>query len=269
MTKATKGSKQKNTTKAKEVDMDVDDDESTYDEGNNASIYDYIDKKMKSTEETIIKFIEMNNRLLDARLDNVIKDVAEVKYSLNFCNDLLDKKMNDITNTIQVIKNEKHTVENNQILENSNNYDLKLIKDKLTDLENRSRRNNLRFDGIPEDKDEDWKVSEAKIKKLLNEKLGMDEDIEIDRAHRSGKIERNGKNRVIIARFTNYKTKEVILKNSNKLKDTGFYINEDFAEETQKLRASLVPEMKRMRAEGKFAIIKFDKLIVKEWVKKD
>ena len=59
------------------------------------------------------------------------------------------------------------------------------------------------------------------------------------------------------------------LKNSNKLKDTGFYINEDFAEETQKLRASLVPEMKRMRAEGKFAFIKFDKLIVKEWVKKD
>ena len=146
---------------------------------------------------------------------------------------------------------------------------MKLIKDKLTDLENRSRRNNLRFDGIPEDKDEDWAVSEAKIKKVINENLGMNEDIEIDRAHRSGKIEWNGKNRVIIARFTSFKAKETILKNSNKLKNTGFYINEDYAEETQKLRAALVPEMKRLRAEGKFAIIKFDKLIVKEWAKKD
>ena len=34
-----------------------------------------------------------------------------------------------------------------------------------------------------------------------------------------------------------------------------------------KFRAALVPEMRRLRAEGKFAFIKFDKLIVKEWAK--
>ena len=41
--------------------------------------------------------------------------------------------------------------------------DLKEIKDKLNDLENRSRRNNLRIDGIIELENESWSQSEKKL----------------------------------------------------------------------------------------------------------
>ena len=42
--------------------------------------------------------------------------------------------------------------------------------------------------------------------------------------------------RTIVAKFSSYKTKETTLKNARKLKDTGYYINEDFSKETVEIR---------------------------------
>ena len=42
-------------------------------------------------------------------------------------------------------------------------------------------------------------------------------------------------------------------------------MNEDYSEETLRKRAELIPQMKKYREEGKYAIIQYDKLIVKEW----
>ena len=92
----------------------------------------------------------------------------------------------------------------------------------------------------------------------------MDADgINIERAHRTGKKKEN-KDRVIVAKFLNYKDKEMIMKSSKKLKNTGIYINEDFAEETLKKRAELYPLLKKYRSEGKFAILKVDQIVVRE-----
>ena len=45
----------------------------------------------------------------------------------------------------------------------------------VRDLEDRSRRNNLCFDGLSQAQGEDWHGSEAKIKKLIKEKLGIED----------------------------------------------------------------------------------------------
>ena len=45
--------------------------------------------------------------------------------------------------------------------------DLKSIKEKVVDQEDRSRRNNLRVSGIPEDKDEDWSSTKEKCRQFL------------------------------------------------------------------------------------------------------
>ena len=42
------------------------------------------------------------------------------------------------------------------------------LGNKLDDLENRSRRNNLCFEGIPESPNETWQESESKIKHLIS-----------------------------------------------------------------------------------------------------
>ena len=54
---------------------------------------------------------------------------------------------------------------------------------QFRDLEDRRRRNNLRFDGLSQTQGKDWHGNEAKIKKLIKEKLGI-ENVEIERAHR-------------------------------------------------------------------------------------
>ena len=61
---------------------------------------------------------------------------------------------------------------------------------KVRNLEDRRRRNNLRFVGLKQAKGEDWHGSEGKIKKLIKKKLGID-NVEIERAHRIGKEERD------------------------------------------------------------------------------
>ena len=67
--------------------------------------------------------------------------------------------------------------------------------------------------------------------------------------------------------FLDFKDKERILKRANRLKNSGIYINEDYAEETMKKRAELLPLLKQYRAEGKYAVLKYDEIFVREWRK--
>ena len=103
---------------------------------------------------------------------------------------------------------------------------------KLIDLEDRSRWNNLRFEGIKEHENESWEDCENKIYDLLENKLEMDiENFLIERAHWTGKKNKN-RLRPIVAQFSFYKDKMNILKNCKKLKNTRFSIFEDFSRET-------------------------------------
>ena len=78
------------------------------------------------------------------------------------------------------------------------------MKEQIAELEDRHRRNNLRFMSIKEKsraESETWEKSEAKVKVFKQEKLGLETDeITIERAHRIGKKE-EGKKRTIIAKF--------------------------------------------------------------------
>ena len=64
--------------------------------------------------------------------------------------------------------------------------------DKTVELENRSRRNNLRIVGIPEKPGETWEESDELMKSTLIEKLGLTTGPPIERAHRTGKSSRSG-----------------------------------------------------------------------------
>ena len=103
------------------------------------------------------------------------------------------------------------------------------IRRKLVDLEDRSRRNNLRVLGIKEDPRESWEECENKIYDLLEEKLEMEtSNITIERAHRVGE-KSNDKERTIVVQFSFYKDKVNILRNCKELKGTKISIFEDFS----------------------------------------
>ena len=59
------------------------------------------------------------------------------------------------------------------------------LKDKLWDLDDRSHRNNLCFDGVREYENESWNDREEVLKDFLFENLGL-RNIKIERAHRTG-----------------------------------------------------------------------------------
>ena len=61
----------------------------------------------------------------------------------------LQKKISDLSEEIKIHKNS-----------NQEKVDIGLIRDKIKDVEDRSRRNNLRIDGIIEEKEETWEESE-------------------------------------------------------------------------------------------------------------
>ncbi|XP_065671724.1 uncharacterized protein LOC136089600 [Hydra vulgaris] len=127
-----------------------------------------------------------------------------------------------------------------------------VVKDKLAELEDRSRRNNLRFTGIEEDENETWELSEEKIQNVLKTKLGFKSNAEIERAHRTGKKSSDGKkyNRTIIVKFLNYKDKKTALDNYVQLKlwNDRLYVNEDYSERTLELRKQLFKEAKDLKA---------------------
>ena len=116
----------------------------------------------------------------------------------------VNKKLEDIDRRAEEIKLDEIT----------ENFVAKMKK-KLADLEDRSRRNNTHFDGFQEETNETCEESESIITEFVKEKLGIEENIFIERAHRTGKIQRNdgiiNRKRAIVVKFLNFKDKSRIL----------------------------------------------------------
>ena len=112
--------------------------------------------------------------------------------------------------------------------------DLEYVHIKLADLEDHSRRNNLRIDEIKEKVGQKWEDCEAEVEKHFREKLDIEDKSIIERAHREKKqkIAKKNQPRTIICRLLNFKGKENILKICRKLKGTNIFVNEDSSQET-------------------------------------
>ena len=106
-------------------------------------------------------------------------------------------------------------------------------------------------------------MTEQKVHVLFKNQLNITESIEIDRAHRVGRLGGN-KPRTIILRIHNYKQKEKIKRAAKNLKGTGIYINDDFSFETTEIRKELLKTAKELRLQGKGAKVVKDRLVTWE-----
>ena len=173
--------------------------------------------------------------------------------------DEVNKKLENIDSRVEEIKLDKVT----------ENFIPKTRK-KLADLGDRSPRNNLRFDEFQEEINETWEESESIVTDFVKEKLGIEEDILIERVHRTRKIQRNdgtrNKKRTIVVKFLNFKDKSGIPHSyrEEKLWKEKSFVNEDFSKETASIRKGLLQKAKDLRSENKVAKVVHDKLIVYE-----
>lgn len=129
--------------------------------------------------------------------------------------------------------------------------DLDILKSKMDDLENRSKRNNVVVWGVKEGCESDFSSIEEFIEKeLFTNHMQLEEGIEVMRAHRTG-VKRNSSNsdtpkpRPIHVCLLRYTDKSYILKNAaaklknNKYKDFSVFISDDVSRRVRIERAEL------------------------------
>ena len=135
------------------------------------------------------------------------------------------------------------------------------IRNKLTELEDRSRRNNIRIDGIAEEPGETWEECERKVHRLLSEELDIN-DVVIEPAHivkaysHKKKNSKKLRSRTTVCKLLfSFVDKARVLKNSHRLKETTYYVNEYLSKETLAYRKELWEKVKVLRKEGKVAYL--------------
>ena len=199
----------------------------------------------------------------NSRLDTVVGTVAELKTRLNICQkDTKEFSQKDI-DEIKPCKTKLAEIEDDiEDIYDSIDYHM----DKLEYLENQSRRNNIRIDGILEEENESRDTTEEKVKKFLAEKLNPEEAVHVERAHLVGRVVSGSRRRprTIVYKLRDFKQKEQILKMTRRIKPVGLYLNEDLAKETLDKREEQRPKLEEAKRNGKVAYFELDKLIVKD-----
>lgn len=199
------------------------------------------------------KFKTMFESSVNERIDSVVKSVEELKASLAFSQASIDDLQESVT---KITKMEDQLDDIQQCLDKH--------VGKIGYLENHSRRNNIRIDGVPEESSESWSVTEGIVKKVLSEKLHLEFEPTIERAYRIGpKLRPSGSGnpseslrscpRTILCILNYWKEKEAILKSARQRKPTGLFINEDLATETLEKRKERRERFKDATRAGKLA----------------
>ena len=121
---------------------------------------------LKQQESTLKVFLSAYMDSVNTRIYILMKDVQSAKSSLEFTQAQVEEL---ITSDLKV-KELKVQIED--------------LGNKLDDRQNRSRRNNLCFEGIPESPNETWQESESKTKHLISSHMPeVSADFVVERAH--------------------------------------------------------------------------------------
>ena len=127
--------------------------------------------------------------------------------------------------------------------------------ERLDYLSDQSRRDNLIFTQIGEEKDENWEQSEKKVIDFIDKELKL--KVKLERAHRTGQKENKKKTgpRNIVAKFASWKDRELLYRKRHDLYIEGcsIRIREDLCPGTIQARQDLLPKLLEARAVGHHA----------------
>ena len=211
---------------------------------------------LKSQREAFTDSISHLVSNFNTQFASLKAELDSTKLELNAAKFDLANKQNQINQLSSKLEEFESAIE-------SYKFDPVPVFDRLDSLEDHSRRNNLRIDGVPEIPRENWEQTSLEIKKIA-EKIGIDHEVKIDRAHRLGRSAGGNRPRTIIARFHHYGDRERFLRNSYKLKGTMVFVNEDLCQTSLNIRKEKLPQLQQARREGKTAYFSHTKLIIKD-----
>lgn len=218
-------------------------------------------EKQTDMEATLLVILEKVSCLpqILSEIKEVKKDIETLKETVKFNSD-----------EVQDLK-----IENNELKERINKLEKKdksehclkleteinLLKKDIVNLETYSRKENIIIHGIKESSGtEDCKQL---VKNLINNKLQISGEINIQRCHRLGKKQQEmDRHRPIIARFAFFSDRETVWKKKQMLKGSNLFIEEDLPVAIQQRRRRLLPVMKAARRDGKRASVHGDRLMI-------
>ena len=207
---------------------------------------------------------------LKDEIKTIRSDITDLKQSLSFSQGQLDTTMNNVKCIDQKIL---HYQQNFKDI----GHPLDTMDSNLEYMENQSRRNNVKIMGVPEDKKEEknWDDTENLVKKLIAEKLDVQDNVEIERCHRVNhkrNINRSGrliskddeKPRNIVDKFASWKVKERVLKKAREIGPANIKFVADLSQKTLDKRAAQIDNLKAARSAGKTAYFILDRLVIKD-----
>ena len=113
-------------------------------------------------------------------MKNIKSKVNELKKSIEFTEEVLKEKVQNMQRKVSSLEEKAEEIYDYQI-------DPGEVEKRLTDSEDRSRKNNVQIVGVAEENGECWDDCEQKVKEIFMKKLELDTDITIERAHRARK----------------------------------------------------------------------------------
>ena len=183
--------------------------------------------------------VSATNSTVDKFLNKMTQDVTELKTSLQFTRDDIADLMSSMAELTRKPSAEDVKPVMTRQVKNIEG-DLRSLANQADYLDNYSRRNCIRIDGIQDSPNEDWKITQAKVREILKKKMSLDDaKIEIEKAHRIGKPDTNRPNqRPTIVKLLRFKDFEEIIQNAKSLKGSNLFIRETFSERVEQSDAT-------------------------------
>ena len=223
---------------------------------------DSIEKSMKDFQATLLK-LEGRVQNLESCHATTRRDVEDIKESLNS----IEADHQEASQSLKKIQDDTNTKLKSLEEENLKlGARIKEVEDQHLYLEAYSRRENVKFENIPED-DASREDTELVLRSFLERDLGYVDaaSVEIQRVHRLGK-KKEGKQRPILARFLRFKDCQSMLALGPRLRETNFKMYQDLPFEIVERRRAQMDTFKKARRNNipaSFSKAQPDKLFVR------
>ena len=136
-------------------------------------------EEFEKQQKNLLNLISGNFDITMTEIKKVQSDINELEASLKHTDTELEEKV------AKAEKVEKLQDQINELWDYQVDPErLEFTERKIVELEDRSPRNNLRIDGITEKENDTWDECQQEIQSPIKDKLGIAENILIERAHR-------------------------------------------------------------------------------------
>lgn len=197
-------------------------------------------------------------------MDEIMQELRKIRRDLdeqrNAIEKSADKVTEQVTQNINIILEDKFKLLDEKYENLKEKFENQ--EKRLYYLEKQARKNNVVFFGIRET-ETSYSNFESIIINFIKEHLSVEVDRRnIQEVKRIGK--KGEKPRPLIVTFTTLGTKINIFKNKKVLKDTGYYISEDYPQDILEKRKILQEQAKIEKEKGFHVQIRYDKLVISE-----